>query len=382
LFIILFFRKNNSIANKLLALIIIDPGLNFISNILIQSGYIFDAPYAFFLFFGTAQLYAPLVLAYTLVMMGQKFRIVSVLSALTLFVILLDVYFAIQFSLLNDQQQHEYLQNLTSAEHYPQDMQIINMLFVVVMTIYFIVAFLEIHKNQRVAKDFYSDIEKTKIQYVRYFVILVTILNTALAVVYTLFPTPVVEYFYIPFIINIIYVYIVYYAFRHSAILDKTEFCNLVSEATNLENYKELNEPLCREIKELKKQETEKNKKWKLTEIEIDHNYKNILKYVEEEKPYLDPNLNLTKFSSALNACSHNISLTLNIKFKQNFFDFINSYRVEEAKRLLNDLKKNQYTIEAVGFDSGFNSKASFYRAFKKYTQLTPSEYVKLQEEK
>jgi AraC-like DNA-binding protein len=379
LFIILFFRKNNSITNKLLALIVVNPGLNFISNILIQSGYIFKAPYAVFLFFGTAQLYAPLVLAYALAMMGQKFRFVSILSLLTSIIIILDGYFAIRFSMLNSVQQYEYLKNLTSANHYPEDLEIINMLFVIAMTLYFAVALVKIRKNKKVAKDYYSDIEKTKIQYIWYFVLLVTILNTALAAVYGLFPAPVVEYFYIPLITNIINVYIVYYAFNHSAILDKTEFCNLVNEATNLERYKEMNEPLCKEVKELKKQENS-NKKWKLTEIEIETNYKNILKYVETKKPYLDPNLNLTKFSSDLNACSHNISLTINFRVKQNFFDFINSYRIEEAKRLLNELKENNYTIESVGFDSGFNSKASFYRAFKKHTQLTPSEYVKLQQ--
>ena len=352
--------------------------MNFISNILIQSGHIYNVPYALFLFFGTAQLYAPLVLAYALKMMGKKFHFVSILSALTFFVIMLDLYYAIRFSLLDIRQQHEYLKNLTSTEHYPYEMQIINMLFVIIMTIYFVVALIEIYKNHRFAKDFYSDIEKTKIQYIKHFVILVTTLNTALAVVYSLFSAPIVEYFYIPVISNIIYIYIVYYAFKHSAVLDKNEFCNLITEANKLENYSELNEPLCKEIKAFT--ESQNKSKYKLTEIEIELNYIKLIKYMEEEKPYLDPNLNLTKLSSSIGACSHNLSLTINIKIKQNFFDFINSYRINEAKRQLNNLKQTQFTIEAVGFDSGFNSKTAFYRAFKKHTQLTPSEYLKLQE--
>ncbi|OJV44929.1 MAG: hypothetical protein BGO29_08405 [Bacteroidales bacterium 36-12] len=311
--------------------------------------------------------------------MGQKYKFVSVLSLLTLIVIMLDTYFAFLFSRLDKPQQTEYLNNLTSPQNYPPDMQLINTLFVIVMTVYFIVALFRIIKHKRLAQDFYSNIEVIKIRYTRNFIILVTALNTMLAVVYTLFPAPIVEYFYIPLISNIIYIFIVYYAFSQSAVLDKTEYCTIIKEASDLERFKEMKEPLCKEIEELKKQENTKDKKWKLTEIEIDYNYKKILDYMKNKKPYLDSNLNLTKFSSALSACSHNISLTLNVRFKQNFFDFINSYRVEEAKQMLKNNNINFITVEAIGFDAGFNSKTAFYRAFKKHTGQTPMEYVSSQ---
>ncbi|GAB1416382.1 hypothetical protein MASR2M117_17880 [Paludibacter sp.] len=248
------------------------------------------------------------------------------------------------------------------------------------MTIYFVVALIKIIRHKQVAQDFYSDIEVTKILYTRNFVILVTVLNTLLAIVYILFPAPIVEYFYIPLISNIIYVYIVYYAFSQSAVLDKSEYCTIIKEASNLERYKEMKEPLCKEIQELRNQENSKEKKWKLTEIEIDSNYKRILDYMQKDKPYLDSNLNLTKFSSALCACSHNISLTINLRFNQNFFDFINTYRVEEAKQMLKNNNISSITVEAIGFDAGFNSKTAFYRAFKKYTGLTPMEFYNSQQ--
>ena len=77
---ILFFRKNNSNDNVVLALIILNPGLNFIDNILIQSGLIFDVPYCFFLFQSTAQFYAPLVLAYVCILTGERFKWFTVLN--------------------------------------------------------------------------------------------------------------------------------------------------------------------------------------------------------------------------------------------------------------------------------------------------------------
>jgi YesN/AraC family two-component response regulator len=255
-------------------------------------------------------------------------------------------------------------------------MNIINGLFVVVMLTYFIVTLKRIHKHVKAVNNFFSDIEKVKSKYIRHFVVLLTILNIALTITYAAFATPSVEYFYIPLFINIIYVYIVYYAFSNSAILTQPEYCNLVDDVTPLESYKNFQEPLCKEIKEIEKSVNEGKAKYKLTEMEIEENYKALQKYFEEQKPYLDPNINLTKLSNALNACSHNISLTINTRFDKNFFDLINSYRVEEAKNLLQSPKSGQLTIEAIGQEAGFNSKTAFYRAFKKNTQITPSEFI------
>lgn len=373
LFVILFFRKNNSITNRILALIILDPGLNFLNNILSQSGLIFKVPYALFLFQGTAQFYAPLVMAYTCLMLGRKYKLFTGLNALALFVILLDAFYAFQFSLLSKDAQFEYINGLTTPGKYPPDMEVINNLFVLVMTAFFASALVKIYKHARLIKEVFSEDEKMKIHYVKHFVILVTVLNFGLTLTYALFDTPMVENFWLPLIINIIYVYVVYYAFRHSAILTHAEFCNLRENTSPLHRYEGYEETLCKEIKEIT--ESQNRGKYKLTEIEMEENSKKLLSYMENEKPYLDPTLNLTKLSSALGVCSHNISLTLNIKFQQNFFDFINSYRVNEVKRMLNDLKQNRYTIDAIGFEAGFNSKTAFYRAFKKHTQLSPLEY-------
>ena len=58
-----------------------------------------------------------------------------------------------------------------------------------------------------------------------------------------------------------------------------------------------------------------------------------------------------------------------------NFSDYINSLRIEQAKKLLSDDSFDQYTIVAIGLESGFNSKSTFYTAFKKFTSQTPSEF-------
>jgi YesN/AraC family two-component response regulator len=71
------------------------------------------------------------------------------------------------------------------------------------------------------------------------------------------------------------------------------------------------------------------------------------------------------------------ISQLVNQNTDYNFNDYINSYRVEETKKMLSDPEYSNYTIVAIGLEAGFNSKASFYRAFRKFEEMTPSEYLK-----
>ena len=93
------------------------------------------------------------------------------------------------------------------------------------------------------------------------------------------------------------------------------------------------------------------------------------------EKPFCNPSITLSDLSDLLNISARNLSEILNTKCKQNFFDFINSYHVEEVKQLLIDPKNKPFTILAISFDAGFNSKTSFNTIFKKYTGQTPSSY-------
>jgi AraC-like DNA-binding protein len=69
------------------------------------------------------------------------------------------------------------------------------------------------------------------------------------------------------------------------------------------------------------------------------------------------------------------ISQIINQKENKNFYDFVNTYRFEEFKRLISLQKNQQYTLLSLAYDCGFSSKSSFNRYFKKATGQTPSEY-------
>ena len=71
----------------------------------------------------------------------------------------------------------------------------------------------------------------------------------------------------------------------------------------------------------------------------------------------------------------HNVSEAINTRAGKNFYDFVNSYRADEAMRRLRDPKYANLTILAIATDSGFNSKSVFNAYFKEHTGQTPSQY-------
>ena len=102
---------------------------------------------------------------------------------------------------------------------------------------------------------------------------------------------------------------------------------------------------------------------------------KNLLQFMETEKPYLDDKLTLQKLAAQFNLPEKQLSLLINQHTGKHFFDFINEFRINDAKTLLKE--QSQLTVLEVLYEVGFNSKSSFYTAFKKETNLTPTDYRK-----
>jgi AraC-like DNA-binding protein len=102
-----------------------------------------------------------------------------------------------------------------------------------------------------------------------------------------------------------------------------------------------------------------------------------ITQHMEQKKPYLTPALTLDKLAIQLRIPPRLLSNIINRHFSCNFFEFINSYRVEEAKAMLADATLANKSMLDIMLDVGFNSKATFNTLFKKKTGMTPSEYRK-----
>ncbi len=121
-------------------------------------------------------------------------------------------------------------------------------------------------------------------------------------------------------------------------------------------------------IKDHKTNKSEKDNKEDLNRL---------LKFMEAEEPYLDATITLQKLADKIEMSNREVSILINQNLNQHFFDFINQLRIKKAQKILSNSKNNQLTVQQIMYDVGFNSKSSFYTAFKKQTGLTPLEYRK-----
>jgi AraC-like DNA-binding protein len=114
-----------------------------------------------------------------------------------------------------------------------------------------------------------------------------------------------------------------------------------------------------------------------LSEDQAIHYHKQLLALMKEKKPYLNGELSASELAQQLSISVNHLSQVLNTVHHQNFFDFVNGYRVQEVIEKMNDPLNYYLTLLAIALDSGFNSKTSFNTIFKKVTNQTPSQYFK-----
>lgn len=108
---------------------------------------------------------------------------------------------------------------------------------------------------------------------------------------------------------------------------------------------------------------------------ETEQTLKLLSEYMSTEKPYRDPELSLQKLAIGLNLPEKQLSQLINKHIGKHFFDYVNEYRINDAKTLLKE--QTHLTVLEILYEIGFNSKSSFYTAFKKETHQTPLVYRK-----
>jgi AraC-like DNA-binding protein len=102
-----------------------------------------------------------------------------------------------------------------------------------------------------------------------------------------------------------------------------------------------------------------------------------IKRIVEQEKFYLNPELTIEHIAEAVGSHRNTISKCINSELNMNFHQFIKSYRIDYAVKLMNDVQNHNITIEGIALNSGFRSKSVFNPAFKEQIGMTPSQYLK-----
>jgi AraC-like DNA-binding protein len=117
------------------------------------------------------------------------------------------------------------------------------------------------------------------------------------------------------------------------------------------------------------------DKKKILSAEKMNHYKEQLLKLMENEKPYSDSDITLPRLGKMLLLNTYQTSYLINTCFNENFYTFINRYRVEECKRMLENNQYYHLSILGIGHEAGFNSKTTFNTSFKKITGLSPKEY-------
>lgn len=230
--------------------------------------------------------------------------------------------------------------------------------------LYLVVSYMALQKHQRSIRKIASSTETIDLGWLKYFlaglfVVLLLWLNLVLFTVESLYQfTPVLylgsTYFLAYFSLHQKEIY----AFTTSEL---TQVIEIIAEP-------ETTFPL------------EKQKR--LADNQIEPLKGKLIHLMQQEKLYLDNELNLLQLAQHMEITSHELSYLLNEGFGENFFQFVNTYRVEEAKRLLASGKTQQLNMLGIAYQAGFNSKTTFNTTFKKLTGQSPSSYLQMIREK
>ncbi|MDP1762654.1 MAG: helix-turn-helix domain-containing protein [Sediminibacterium sp.] len=135
-------------------------------------------------------------------------------------------------------------------------------------------------------------------------------------------------------------------------------------------------EPLEQATIQEEKVEGKKYSKSGLSEKGAGNLHEKLSKLMADEKVYMESELSLSKLANRLGTLPNYLSQVINEKEGKTFYDYINTLRIEEFKRLISIPENKKFTFLSLSYDCGFNSKSSFNKNFKKATGLSPSEYL------
>lgn len=220
--------------------------------------------------------------------------------------------------------------------------------------IYWILSFVKLQKHLKNIYQFSSSTEKNDLVWLKYFLLILLIIVVAwFNLVFFEFKNLIGI---TPFLYLLSVFFLAYFSLQQREVFDfsQTELNELAS------------------IKIHKKKTTKRVSGDRLKELN-----KKLKIVINSEKIYLENDLSLPKLAKSLNSSSNETSFIINELYQDNFYNFINKYRIEEAKNLLLSEKYSQLNIVGIAYESGFNSKTTFNTTFKKYVGMSPTQFVK-----
>jgi AraC-like DNA-binding protein len=353
----LFTQKNQTrTGNNLLGLFFLSICLNLLDVFLLNTGVYFAHPALAGLGSCLPLLFGPLLYLYTRTVIYKEFSfsLNNIIHFLPFLVFFLGTEF---FYLgLSHTVQENILKNL-SVHQIPEAISVVTVLIFAQFLFYAVSSIRLISSYKKKASQLFSNPGRTNVSWLYstivffIFIMVITTLNSLLA------QTAMAKYFLIAFNIVVLAVLIFVVQVLMKA-LRQPHFLTFAEQQSL---------PLLSPSSKKTASAAEKEEKEKIVQT--------LLQYMQSNKPYLEPELTLNQLASQLSLKPRALSQAINEIRQQNFFDFINHYRIDEAARLLTNPEDKKITILEVLYQVGFNSKSSFNTLFKKYTGLTPTEF-------
>lgn len=251
-----------------------------------------------------------------------------------------------------------YLISLIAEEFFKTGTVIFDIIQVILILIqvlwYSILSYLKIREHQKKILTFSSETSGINLFWLEYIIILVLVISV-LVFLYNLIYYKVNLNLFMNSIFLIVIYGIGYFALRQKEIYPSDE-------------------KIRQELVLINEEIVSVNKKKIISDSELVQHKTALNKLMTEQQPFLDSELTLMKLSEIARLSTHQLSYIINTGFDDNFFGYINNYRIEKAKELLTQ-SDSRYSILGIAFESGFNSKTTFNNTFKKITGLTPSEF-------
>jgi len=352
-------KIGNRQANRYLAFFLMIFTFSLIDEFLFQSSYFYSYPYLIGLIWPLEYLYGPLFYFYIRALTAINLPFKEKRESWHFVLFFVGILLALPTWILNSDQKIIMLyglnDNISEAVIRANIFGTLGTLFVVIqMIVYVWLGFCHLQYYHKNIRQQFSTIEKINFSYLVIFLWLLVFL-LGLYIIDIFFSKQLGIGNWAEMLIHVMFVFIIY-GLGYIALRQPTIFkLKNVSKTIPKDKYVK---------SKLSKEDSQEIKDCLLTTM-------------QKHKPYLDGEITLSGLADLVGCTSNNLSQVINSEFEKTFFDFINTYRIDQAKQYLLLSESEKMTILAIALEAGFNSKSAFYSAFKKEVGMTPSQYKK-----
>lgn len=381
--LLLITKPINKTANRLLALLIFTYSAFIVESSISGTQVAERFPHMLGLFAGVVYLNGPLHYLYALALIKADFSFSKKHLYHFLPILIFYAYFLFPFYLKSGTFKIAFFQSIEQNGP-PASLLFFSWVVLFQGVIYMIFTFMLLKQHSRTIKDSFSTIENINLEWLKNITVLTMVIWIIGIIIEFLqifdFNHPIQGT--VPISIAILIYVMGYLGLRQPEIFSGPSAARnphiqspVIPELGSAQSDKDESE-----IQESPDRDERKYERSGLTKDRAQFLHKKLIGLMETKKPFTDSNLKLNQLAKMVSTSPNYLSQVINEEGQQNFYDFVNGYRIEEAKKMIVDPAHEKMTILSIAYEVGFNSKSAFNTSFKKYTGMTPTQFKKSQQ--